>query len=213
MKKIILLLLGAGSMLDSNAQKNSILLLGNVGGSTYSAEDTTSTSAKGRSLAVSPALGYQLSDHWTLGILADVSIRSDKRNSTTNPTYNSKTVNIKYGGGVFARHTLAITDLLFLATQADIIYSTGEDYLNGKKDLSPNVKVLSARITPAIGLKIKNGYALNFGFGSINYNYTTNSTNASTNKGLSFSAGRSFSFALTKNFIRRKIQTKPAAQG
>lgn len=186
----------------AHAQKNSILVMGNVGFNVSGSNDTAGRKETTASTILTPAVGYQVSDRWTFGLMVDFVSNSRKNTDPSNPTGDLKTKSTNVNAGVFARNTIPITDLLFLAVNGALMYTNLVASANGTNN-SMALHAVQLRVTPNIGLNIKKGYALNFGFGDLSASYASNKAGAATyNAGVNF--GRAFTFGLTKNFISHK---------
>lgn len=203
MKKSFMLLLCAGSVITASAQKGSVLLFGNFGGAAAINNDVSST-MKYSNFGITPGLGYQLSDRWTLGVEGTFNY---SRAHATGIQYESARQVIA-GGGLFARYTVPINNLLFFYTQGEALYSVSKNFNNGFESAGGNN--LNLRISPHIGINIKNGYALNIGFGSVGYNLQRFSGISTSTFTYNFSQG--FSIGLSKNFIKHKKKTAPSEQ-
>ncbi len=159
----------------ASAQKNSLLVGGNVG---YSLEKTGDS--KFETFEFSPKVGYQFADRWTIG--ADAAIRSEKLSGY------EKTDTYKIGG--FVRYAVPLSDLF------SVYGDLGAGYQNDSYD---NAKGMYASFTPALFINMKNGFGLNFSIGGINYdNQKGDFTPRKENFGFNF--GKSISIGVSKNF-------------
>ncbi len=212
MKKIFLSMLCAGAVMAANAQEKSVLLFGDLGGNTNQ-QETSSTSGKATvtNFHITPGVGYQFDKHWTLGLEATMMYYSNKHN----PSVAADGSTMQFGGGVFGRYTWSISNLIFVYTQLDVIDAAGKSYDANGNSLPGTTNTLSAMITPAIGINIKNGYAINFSFGNLGFSQTT-ATGGFTNSSFDYNFGRGMSFGMTKNFLhkmKKKAKKDTNAEG
>ncbi|PWJ55052.1 outer membrane protein with beta-barrel domain [Dyadobacter jejuensis] len=179
MRKIAVILLIMGSISASMAQKNSVLL--------YGALDAHSIELAGgekyNAFSISPGLGYQFTDHWTAGVnLAFSSNKYDYNNDKET----------SFGAGPFVRYAYPLSDIFAVYGQFNA--TVGSVDHNGVKATH-----YSGVLFPAIGVNMKNGFALNFNFGQLGYsNDKTKGENGTKNFVLSF--GNGIGFGMSKNF-------------
>lgn len=145
MKKLLAAIVLLATTIVS-AQKNSILLGGNVG---FSSEKIGET--KLENFEFSPKVGYQFAEKWTAGVEGSImniqTIQADKTE--------------KYKIGGFVRYTVPLSD----------IFSVFGDLGAGYQSTNVNdAKGMYASLTPALFINMKNGFGLNFSIGGINYN-------------------------------------------
>nr|WP_294785077.1 outer membrane beta-barrel protein [uncultured Flavobacterium sp.] len=128
-----------------SAQKNSILLGGNVGfGSEKIGE------SKAENFEFSPKVGYQFSDNWTAGVEGSIMNVKTTGSDTTE----------KYKIGGFVRYAVPLSDLF--AVYGDL----GAGYQSTNIN---DAKGMYASLTPALFINMKRGFGLNFSIGGINY--------------------------------------------
>jgi len=179
MKKLILGLLLTCSGLSAHAQRNSILVYGNLGiNSSKSPADV-----KTNSFSFSPAVGYQWNDHWTGGVNLQTS-----SHKTGSPQIKSTS----FGAGPFIRYAYPLSDIFAVYGQLNT------NFLSGK---TSGVKTAGFESTlfPAIGVNLKNGFALNFNFGSLGFGTSKiKGQEKSSSFGLNFGSGAGF--GISKNF-------------
>jgi hypothetical protein len=183
MKKLILALLAVATVSVANAQEGSWLLYGN-GGFNLSTLSAGGTSVSTTSFNINPGVGYQLSKHSTLGVQGGYG-------STTYPGLTSDSTVSGYSAGVFYRYTHNFDKTFFMFAHANASY-LGQDFGGG------NVSGFGVNIVPAIGVNVYNGWALNFGFGGIDF--TSFSQSGLTQTDLSITVGQQFNFGISKNF-------------
>ncbi|CAG4998841.1 hypothetical protein DYBT9275_02091 [Dyadobacter sp. CECT 9275] len=182
MKRIIfsfILTLGFAAV---QAQNNTILIYGNLGiNSTKNPDDS-----KVNSFTFSPAVGYQFTDHWTAG----VNLKTE--NWKTTGTSSADIKSSAFGAGPFIRYAHPLSDIFAVYGQLNT------NFLSSK---TAGVKGngFEGTLFPAIGVNLKNGFALNFNFGSLSIvtNKMKGADNSST-FGLNFGSGAGF--GMSKNF-------------
>jgi hypothetical protein len=188
MKKILLAaFMMAGLAITANAQKGSILLFGNVGAS-------TTNNNGGGSFNINPGIGYQFCDNWTAGVEGGYSYTD--RGSITK----------MYTAGAFLRYTKPLVGIFSYYAQLDAVYQ-GQKVLSGSNSF--NFNGFDAKITPAISMNVKNGFALNFGIGGLEFNTSKgNFTGAQSSGTFSFTVGQQFNIGISKNFGSMPMRKK-----
>lgn len=180
MKKMILsaTLLLCG--LATQAQKNSILVYGNLGINSSS----TSTDLKTSSFSFSPAVGYQWNDHWTGGV---------NLKTTSGKTGSPQIKTSSFGAGPFVRYAYPLSDIFAVYGQLNT------NFLSGK---TAGVKMngFEGTLFPAIGVNLKNGFALNFNFGSLGVVTTKVKGEGGNNSSFGLNFGSGAGFGISKNF-------------
>lgn len=165
MKKVGLSLwLAVVSVLGVQAQSNTLLVYGNVD---FDSQKTNGVTASRYTFA--PAVGYQWNDHWTGGVNLTISGSKLSDNATTSTTTSV---------GPFIRYTQPLTGIFAIYGQFNANFLSGG---------------FQGTLFPAIGVNLKNSFALNFGFGSLSF--TTGDASA-VHLGFGSGAG----FGISKNF-------------
>lgn len=216
MKKIILALMAVASVATANAQKNSILVYGNLGLNNTNTDNGTAGSTNDLGWNVSPGVGYQFNDNWTVGIQGSIGMWNNDNTApyTLNTTRNITLTNqyTDWRAGAFLRYTHYISNMFSFWTQLDLSYLGGSTSMENvnmatSTPTSPviatttdNYSGFGAGITPAIGIHVAKGFALNFSFGGLGFSTTSwdKAPVTETNFGLTF--GQQFNFGITKNF-------------
>jgi hypothetical protein len=191
MKKTFLsLLLLAGISTASFAQQGSVLVYGNAGfSSTKNASDS-----KSFNYSFSPGLGYQFSEKWTVGLELGANGSRSEIGITGNFNKSSG-----YAAGPFVRYTKNLSDLVSLFGQASFNYTSAKS--EPFNNPSTTVNGFNLGIIPAVQLNVKNGFALNFGFGGIKYGSSkVDVPGAKASNTLSFTFGQQVNFGISKNF-------------
>ena len=145
------------------AQSNTLLVYGNINYDSQKKGGITTSS-----YIVAPALGYQWNDHWTAGV--NLSISGTKVADRTMTTTTSL--------GPFVRYAQPLAGIFAIYGQLNANFST---------------EGFQGTIFPAIGVNLKNSFALNFNFGSLSF--TTGDASA-VHLGFGSGAG----FGISKNF-------------
>ncbi|KAF2329620.1 outer membrane beta-barrel protein [Flavobacterium ginsenosidimutans] len=196
MKKM-LLILALALCSYANAQKGSVLVMGNV--SYYSQKNSGfNLENKQNGFGIQPKIGYQFHENWTAGI--ESNFINIKQTSLEGNKYKDQV----YGFGGFVRYTRPLGSIF--SAYADL----GIGYQNRKETFTDAVgqtyndnNGFYAGITPAIFIDISKGFGLNFNIGGLNYTSldTDNATGSSyRTKTFEFNFGQSFSVGLSKNF-------------
>lgn len=207
MKKIMLSLLCTGIVASASAQKNSALLFGDLGGNT-TVEDIGIGKNKTSSFRIAPGIGYQLTDHWTFGLKGEISSVKGTP-PILGPIGGAEVRTINTGGGVFARYTMPISNIFFFYTQADAVYTVGNSYSMGHRLPGAGPNTMGIRITPALGINIKNGYALNLSIGNLGISSTSIPGPGIHTTNIDYNLFSGASFGISKNFLHH---AKPARQ-
>lgn len=194
MKKIVgLTIVMAGLVVSVIAQKGSVLLYGNVG---FSSVKEASNDKETR-ITVLPGLGYQFNDSWTVGIQGGI-VSNKIENETNNFEIRDNTVQI----GHFLRYTKDLSNVFFVFGQLDASFVSNKNEeigVNETKATGCNIG-----LTPAVGVNVKNRFALNFSFGGLGFSTlkVDGAINSSSAFGLTF--GQIVNIGISKNFLFRK---------
>lgn len=196
MKKM-LLILALAICSYANAQKGSILVMGNV---TFNSQKNSNSNSETKQnyFGFQPKVGYQFHENWTAGIEAN--ILNTKQDYYDDSQYKDQV----YGFGGFLRYTKPLGSIF--SAYADL----GVGYKN-RKETNKNALGQTyndsdgfyAGITPAIFIDISKGFGLNFNIGGLNYSSLNNDTASGTSfktKTFGFNFGQSFSIGVSKNF-------------
>jgi hypothetical protein len=176
MKSLLLLLTISLSVL-ANAQikKGTVLLGGNIYGSTYKTDGSSPTDArKQSSIAISPSIGVATKENVVWGINASFS--SDKYKVQQQSEYSSYT---SYGAGVFTRRYMAIAKSFYLFGQAGIGYSNYKEeqpYFNGQTHYHRDTWGVNVNAYPGIAYGITRRIQLELGLPNmlqVGYNHTS----------------------------------------
>lgn len=238
MKKLILSLMAASVAATSFAhggihlRQGDILVYGTVGyGSTGgttttkfgTANSNTTDNDKVQTWNISPGVGYNLQNNWTIGIdgfYSNTKITRDRDNITVPGVNEYK--NYDFGIGVFARHTMPIGQHFYCFAQANAHYLGGRQsrhYVTAQTGgdtytADDNYKGFDVSVYPAIGINITRSLGMNFSIGSIgytykNWDYSTQGMPPGSNmegkeNNFNFTFGRQFNIGIQKTFGCRK---------
>ncbi|MCF8322917.1 MAG: porin family protein [Flavobacterium sp.] len=194
-KSLLILVLAIFSF--ANAQKETILVLGNVG--FYSQKTGDSGNAREqKSFNFSPKVGYQYNDNWTVGVESSI---GNSKNTYTSGEYKSN--NFSVGG--FVRYSKKIGELFSLYADLGTGYQNVEQTQQNVGDFpftsTTKANGIYVGVTPALLLNITKNFGLNFNIGGLGYDTLNNSTNNELDtKRFNFSFGQAFSVGISKNF-------------
>jgi hypothetical protein len=197
MKKIILsaLLIG-GAAVAANAQAHSVLVFGDLGiGSTKDADDN-----KTFNFRINPGVGYQFDNNWTVGLTGEFSTLRARPKGVRDWRFNNT-----YRAGVFVRYTLPVSKIFVIFNQLEAGYRGSAQGVSDD-NATFNSNGFYARLRPAVGILIKDGFALNFGFGGVDfdsYKYE-GATNSTTTWNLTW--GTQFNIGVSKNIFCNKMK-------
>ncbi|MFD1140210.1 outer membrane beta-barrel protein [Larkinella insperata] len=183
MKKVAMsLLVMALSFTGAYAQRNTVLVYGSLGATSHKQVNGTKTNT----FSFSPAVGYQFDDNWTAGLTLTTE-------STNVQTSLGKAKTSAFAVGPFIRYAVPLSDIFALYGQFNA------DVLSGKVG-DVNTNGFRGTFFPAIGVNMKNGFALNFGFGGLSFasQKAKGDSESTTDFNLNFGTGASF--GISKNF-------------
>jgi len=201
MKRLILALLAAGTVITANAQEpRSILLYGDVSFHTNRAGDNPAGSSFGPNKytvwQATPGVGYQFNHNWTVGGNVSWGQNAVKDGATVTDT----TVN-NYRLGAFARYSQYIrrSEIFFWFAQYEFAYQGGYTTNNGNEATNKH-NGITTRLFPAIGINVGRGLALNFSIGGLDYTTDKMQDATYSSNTFNFTFGNQFNFGLSKNF-------------
>lgn len=189
MKKIILSAALIATGIFATAQKNTILVAGEIG---YS--NTEINNASGSTLTLNPKIGYQFSDRMTVG--AEWTYKeSDGTVSNDLVNEDAYTQNQKIGG--FLRYAMPLNNTFAAYADLGVGYQYLANDLAGIEQFSADG--VYADFTPALFINMKNGFGLNFNIGGIEYSGLSGTGNYDADN-FSFNFGKEVGFGISKNF-------------
>ncbi len=196
MKKL-LLILALAVFSFANAQKGTILVLGNVGYYSQKSDVSLGISPTQNNFYFSPKVGYQYSDNWTVGVESSI---ANSKQTYTSGEYKSN--NFSVGG--FVRYMKPIAGIFSAYADLGTGYHNEEQtqYSGGINPYTSTIKGTGfyVGVTPALYLNINKGFGLNFNVGSIGYSNLNYSNSANDTQNFNFSFGQAFSIGISKNF-------------
>ncbi len=205
----------------ANAQKNTILVLGNVGINTDNTDYGSKASTLSRnstSWNVNPGVGYQFSNHFTLGLqggyMANKTSTKDKWTPAPPSSFTTDTKWREWQVGVFGRYTMPLGGIFSMWTQLDLSYVSGKETYDSVGVLpsgaprafekSDEYNGFQAMLVPALAINVYHGLALNFGIGGIGYRTISYDKAPTTQNGFMFTFGQQVNVGISKNFGCRK---------
>lgn len=203
MKKAILFFLAAGFFTAADAQyaaprAGSILVYGDAGFSTVNEFNND----KNITWNVSPGIGYQFNRNMTAGINVSWSQLSTQAAGAPDPTVINR-----YNLGAFYRYTHPISNTFFAFAQFNGGYQGTYTTLGGVPAFA-EATGFYGNITPAIGVHVGKGVALNFAFGHIGYQSETMDAPGSPNRsGFDVTFGQQFNIGVSKNISCSRKQS------
>lgn len=175
----------------ANAQKNTLLVGGNVG---FSSEKTEFAigEEKMNSFEFAPTLGYQFTDNWTAGL--NSKIGTGKVEVTGAPEMKTNEFKI----GPFVRYAQPLGGAF--AVYGDL----GAGYQKMKTETG-SVTTSDANgfyigFTPALFINFKNSFGLNFSIGGVGYSSLKDSDADIKQNNFDFNFGKTVNIGISKNF-------------
>lgn len=220
MKKILLSIIAAGTVVTSQAQapkEGSILIYGNVGLSFYKndydpgqAGNTTATRLKANTFSINPGIGYQFNPNWTVGLnFGYTTFKQDSSGSDLlKPLPNNWAVrkNRDLNIGAFIRYTKNLNKTFFFYEQLNLNYLNGRQLYQNTLSMPDSQNVyqgFGANWYPAFGVSLNDMVALNFNFGGIAYASKKWDLDASpaiyTERGFDFTFGHQVNVGVSVN--------------
>ena len=183
MRKYLLIVLLSAVTLPAIAQKGSTLLYGSLG---YQYMENSPFGGSGSIFSINPGIGYGLSDRWTAGV------------NLTFRLYNGHYESTSFGAGPFVRYTRPLSEMFSVFGQFDAGYSIE------KVEGNQQTKTLTMALFPAIEMNIKNGFALNFSMGGLDFTSGSSAGIPGSSKSFSIQFGSSANFGVSKRFGVKK---------
>ncbi|APD07619.1 hypothetical protein UJ101_02116 [Flavobacteriaceae bacterium UJ101] len=181
MKRLIFSALLLGTVVTVSAQKNTLLVGGNV---SYEKNDSDNT----RTYDFSPKVGYQFTDHWTVGVESTMGRFEDKN-------LDQETNDFSLGG--FVRYTLPLNERFAFFTDFAGGYQRSEVK---NQTINNDADGYYVSATPSLFINMKNGFGLNFNIGSIGYSQLDGDGYDYERSDFNASFGKSVGFGISKNF-------------
>ena len=192
MKKIVLSAALIATGIFATAQKNTILVAGEVGYAT-SNEKTSGYDYDTDQLTLNPKIGYQFNDHMTIG--AEWNFQEGTTDTAAGEAYDQDQ---KIGG--FLRYSMPLNNTFSAFADLGTGYQYVANNLNGVEQSAADG--IYASLTPALFINMKNGFGLNFNIGGIEYSNLSEKAGYSSqdNDDFSFNFGKEVGFGISKNF-------------
>ncbi len=194
MKKLLLsaLLIG-GAAASAIAQAGSVLVFGNFGIKTEKAANDD----KSFNFNLNPGVGYQIDNHWTLGVEGRIgTLRTKPDNS------NIWLFSDQYKAGAFVRFTqpLGRQNIFSFFTQAGVGYEGSASGTTASSNVSSTSNGAYGYVMPSLAINVYKGLALNFAIGGIDFGTqrAKGATTSYTSFGVTF--GQQFNIGISKNF-------------
>lgn len=184
MKKVFFsLLLAVASVVGVRAQSNTLLVYGNVG---FDSQKLGSATVNNYNF--SPGVGYQWNNNWTGGVNLGIA-------GTSSDPSSAKTSSLSVGP--FIRYTQSLGGIFAIYGQFNA------NYLSGKADVT-KYSGFQGTLFPAIGVNLKNSFALNFTFGSLSFTSQKYDGVSDATSAFHFAFGSGAGFGISKNFGLKK---------
>lgn len=194
-KKCILFGLASVMAFGTFAQKNTLLVGGNVGISS-SKNENTQFETKNTAFTFDPYVGYQFDNHWTAG--AVVSVGSNKQTVNSSPEQVDKTN--AFSAGPFIRYTQKLSDVFLVYGQLQGIFGGYKNTSSlGNVSVTDKGSVYSATLFPAVFINLKNNFGLNFNFGGLTYG-SIKPDGGKAISSVNFNFGQVANIGISKNF-------------
>jgi opacity protein-like surface antigen len=198
MKKM-LLILALATFSFANAQKETILIGGNIG-FTSEKNDNQGEERKSNSFGFSPKVGYQFHDNWTAGV--EFALSSSKSTSSLNSIGESESKFNAFKVGAFVRYSVPLSETfsVFADLGAGFQNQKNKDYINGSLTSESKADGLYTGITPALFINMKKGFGLNFSIGGLGYETLSFDTSDTDVSKFYFNFGKTVNIGVSKNF-------------
>lgn len=197
MKKILVMAAIAAFGMVS-AQKNTLLVGGNIGYSSDSNKIMGNKVSSTEAFTFTPTVGYQFHSNWTVGI--NSVITSGKQEEDFNNSASTVKTN-EFAIGPFVRYAVPLGEIF--AVYGDL--GAGYQNQNLKTTTLSSTSEVKANgfytnFTPALFINFKNGFGLNFNIGGIKYSHLKVDGIDATNSNFEFSFGKEIGVGISKNF-------------
>jgi hypothetical protein len=199
MKKIILSSIVLLFITNLLAQKNTLLVYGNIG---YENKKEGFSDTKAN-FSFAPGIGYQFHKKWTTGIRFQLASSKQIR---TNPGEENSFTYREFGLGPFLRYTKILNNTFSIFGQIEGGFGAAKDKYNGT--ITDEYRGFQSNIFPAIAINVHKGLALNFDIGGIAYNWSKYKDGYALQKTVALNFGKTVNIGISKNFNFKK-ETKP----
>ena len=164
------------------AQSGTVLVYGNLDLQTSKDADKI----KSNQFSFTPGVGYQWNDHWTGGL--NLNLSKEKVNYGAGEMKSSG-----FGAGPFVRYAYPLSSVFAVFGQLNT------NMISAKIDGVKN-NGFEAVLFPAIGVNLKNGFALNFNFGNLSFVRSKVKGDSESNNDFALNFGSGAGFGISKNF-------------
>jgi hypothetical protein len=199
MKKIIIISIFILSIGESMAQKNSLLVYGNIG---FENKKEGFSNIKSN-FTFAPGIGYQFHRNWTTGLRFQSASSKEVR---TYPGGENVFQFTEFGLGPFLRYTKTFTNMFSIYGQIEGGFGAAKDKTNGT--ITNEYRGFQSNLFPAIAINLHKGLALNFDIGGISYNWSKYKDGYALQRTVAFNFGKTVNIGISKNFNLKK-ETKP----
>jgi hypothetical protein len=201
MKKLVLFAAVVFGLSTMNAQKNSILLGGNVGyNHTENKFGGNSGKEKLDAYEWAPYLGYQFTDNLTIGAkVAFTKADLDSKALQNSELIDGDTKTSKIGG--FIRYSQPLSETF--AVYADLGAGWKEEKTKGYNESAKYENKADGfyiGFNPALFINFKNNFGLNFSIGGVEYNHLKEKGSKNKSNGVDVTFGNAFNIGISKNF-------------
>ncbi|MBL7682411.1 MAG: hypothetical protein JNK00_03535 [Flavipsychrobacter sp.] len=212
MKKLILALLAVATVGTANAQKNTFLVYGNAGVNWAKADNGAAVGTnENTNWNITPGIGFQFNNHLTVGVQGGYGSNKNVANTPNlfpTPSNKLTTTDREWQAGAFFRYTQSLSHMFVMWTQLDLSYVSGKNTTEtittiGNTTTVANVSDMyngfQGMITPAIGVNVHKGLALNFAFGGLGYRTVTFDKAPTTMNNFMVTFGQQINVGISKN--------------
>jgi hypothetical protein len=186
-----------------NAQKNTILVGGNISLESVKNKSNSTTTSEGNAFEFNPTIGYQFADNWTAGVRLGVGTEKITMPITATSYEATKKTNT-FTYGVFGRYTLPLNETFAAFGDLDVYAGNGKlTYSsNVPGDVSSTSKTTNfgVKFTPNLFINFKNSFGLNFNIGSLGYETNKLKDSDIKTNSFGFGFGKGVTVGISKNF-------------
>lgn len=204
MKKLVLV--GAIAFFGmANAQKNTLLVGGNISFESLKNENNGVTTEKGNAFEFNPTIGYQFSDNWTAGVKLGIGTSKSSGYVTIfDNQFEAETKLNSFSYGVFGRYTMPLNETFAVFGELDVFAGNSKEKTtaNFSGVMSNELKRnnFGVRFTPNLFINFKNSFGLNFNIGGLGYETSKLKDSDYKTNSFGFDFGKGFMFGISKNF-------------
>jgi opacity protein-like surface antigen len=145
---------------------------------------------------INPGVGYQFNDNWTVGVTGSFGTNRAKPKGAKDWGYTNE-----YSAGAFMRYTLPLSKIFLFYSQLDALYIGASSGTTGTGVKPPSTNGFRASLTPAIAIMVHQGFALNFGFGGVDFTTQKVSGANSSDNSFNLTWGTQVNIGVSKNIF------------